>query len=109
LFTERVLSRKKWLVFCSKLPKEFLGNNDPGIQLLILNSTNNFLAIILLFGHFSLRNFGSSVCVMQCTGVIRDGTLIEKDVWRFLSIVFDLERTNQLNLLPDKDLKDLVD
>ncbi|TRU22001.1 MAG: hypothetical protein EWV80_15105 [Microcystis aeruginosa Ma_QC_B_20070730_S2] len=41
---------------------------------------------------------------MQCTGVIRDGTLIEKNVWRFLSIVFDLERTNQLNLLPDKDL-----
>ncbi|TRV20793.1 MAG: hypothetical protein EWV72_18780 [Microcystis flos-aquae Mf_QC_C_20070823_S10] len=27
--------------------------------------------------------------------------------WRFLSIVFDLERTNQLNLLPDKDLVDL--
>ncbi|GCA77787.1 hypothetical protein MiTe_04644 [Microcystis aeruginosa NIES-2520] len=44
---------------------------------------------------------------MQWTGVIRDGTLIEKDVWRFLSIVFDLERTNQLNLSPDKDLVDL--
>ncbi len=44
---------------------------------------------------------------MQCTGVIRDGTLIEKDVWQFLSIVFDLERANQLNLLPDKDLVDL--
>ncbi|CCI29189.1 hypothetical protein [Microcystis aeruginosa] len=41
---------------------------------------------------------------MQWTGVIRDETLIEKDIWRFLSIVFDLERTNQLNLLPDKDL-----
>ncbi|TRT59763.1 MAG: hypothetical protein EWV67_16745 [Microcystis sp. M_QC_C_20170808_M2Col] len=27
--------------------------------------------------------------------------------WRFLSIVFDLERTNQLSLLPDKDLVDL--
>ncbi|WP_428993593.1 element excision factor XisH family protein [Microcystis aeruginosa] len=26
---------------------------------------------------------------------------------RFLSIVCDLERTNQLNLLPDKDLVDL--
>jgi hypothetical protein len=26
---------------------------------------------------------------------------------RFLSIVFDLERTNQLSLLPDKDLVDL--
>ncbi len=25
----------------------------------------------------------------------------------FLSIVFDLKRTNQLNLLPDKDLVDL--
>ncbi|TRU26412.1 MAG: hypothetical protein EWV81_10320 [Microcystis aeruginosa Ma_SC_T_19800800_S464] len=24
--------------------------------------------------------------------------------WLFLSIVFDLERTNQLSLLPDKDL-----
>ncbi|UZO77063.1 MULTISPECIES: hypothetical protein [Microcystis] len=44
---------------------------------------------------------------MQWTGAIRDVTLIEKDVWRFLSIVFDLERTNQLNLLPDKDLADL--
>jgi hypothetical protein len=45
--------------------------------------------------------------VMQWTGVIRDGTLIEKDIWRFLSIVFALERTNQLSLLPDKDLVDL--
>ncbi|WP_080506976.1 hypothetical protein [Microcystis aeruginosa] len=44
---------------------------------------------------------------MQWTEVIRDETLIEKDIWRFLSIVFDLERTNQLNLLPDKDLVDL--
>ncbi len=41
---------------------------------------------------------------MQWTEVIRDETLIEKGIWRFLSIVFDLERTNQLNLLPDKDL-----
>ncbi len=40
-------------------------------------------------------------------GIIRDETLIEKDILRFLSIVFDLERTNQLNLLPDKDLVDL--
>jgi hypothetical protein len=44
---------------------------------------------------------------MQWTGVIKDGTLIYKGIWRFLSIVFDLERTNQLNLLPDKDLVDL--
>jgi uncharacterized alpha-E superfamily protein len=36
--------------------------------------------------------------------VIRNETLIEKDIWRFLLIGFDLERTNQLNLLPDKDL-----
>ncbi|WP_425185341.1 hypothetical protein [Microcystis sp. M113S1] len=28
-------------------------------------------------------------------------------MWRFLSIVFDLERTNQLSLLPDKDLVNL--
>ena len=40
-------------------------------------------------------------------GVIRDETLIEKDIWRFLSIVFALDGTNQLNLLPDKDLVDL--
>ncbi len=31
--------------------------------------------------------------------VIRNENLIEKDIWRFLLIVFDLERTNQLNLL----------
>ena len=37
-------------------------------------------------------------------GIIRNETLIEKDIWRFLSIVFDLERTNQLSLLPHKDL-----
>jgi len=29
------------------------------------------------------------------------------NIWRFLSIIFDLERTNGLNLLPDKDLVDL--
>ena len=39
--------------------------------------------------------------------IIKRETLIEKDIWRFLSIVFDLELTNQLNLLPDKDLVDL--
>ena len=50
---------------------------------------------------------GSSVCVMQWTGVIRDGTLMYKGIWRFLSIVFYLERTNQLSLLPDKDLVNL--
>ncbi|MFM7476853.1 MULTISPECIES: hypothetical protein [unclassified Microcystis] len=44
---------------------------------------------------------------MQWTEVIRDETLIEKGIWRFLSIVFDLEGTNQLNLLPDKNLVDL--
>ena len=44
---------------------------------------------------------------MQWTGVIRVSSLIEKDIWRFLSIVFDLERTNQLILLPDKDLVNL--
>jgi hypothetical protein len=44
---------------------------------------------------------------MQWTVGIRDGTLIEKDVWRFLSIIFDLKRTHQLNRLPDRDLVDL--
>ena len=44
---------------------------------------------------------------MQWTGFIRDVTLMYKDIWRFLLIVFDLERTNQLSLLPDKDLVDL--
>jgi hypothetical protein len=34
-------------------------------------------------------NDGSSVCVMQWTGVIRDETLMYKGIWRFLSIVFD--------------------
>ncbi|MDB9432687.1 hypothetical protein [Microcystis aeruginosa] len=28
-------------------------------------------------------------------------------MWRFLSIVFHLKRTNQLSLLPDKDLVNL--
>ena len=54
-----------------------------------------------------LEILGSSVCLMQWTGVIRDGTLIEKDIGRFLSIVFYLKRTNQLNPLPDKDFVDL--
>ncbi len=44
---------------------------------------------------------------MQWTGFIRDVTLMYKDIWRFLLIVFDLELTNQLSLLPDKDLVDL--
>ena len=39
--------------------------------------------------------------------IIKDETLIEEDIWRFLSIVFALEQTNQLNLLSDKDLVDL--
>ena len=54
------------------------------------------------------RKRGSSVCVMQWTEVIRDETLIEKEIWRFLPIVFALERTNQLSLLPDKDLGRLM-
>jgi hypothetical protein len=33
--------------------------------------------------------------------------LYRKTLLRFLPIVFALERTNQLNLLPDKDLVDL--
>ena len=51
-----------------------------------------------------MRFFGLSYATDR---IIRNETLIEKDIWRFLSIVFDLERTNQLNLLPDKDLVDL--
>ena len=50
------------------------------------------------------RFFGLSYATDRVT---RNETLIEKDIWRFLSIVFDLERTNQLNPLPDKDLVDL--
>jgi transposase len=46
------------------------------------------------------RFFGLSYATYR---IIRNETLIEKDIWRFLSIVCDLERTNQLNLLPDKD------
>jgi dTDP-4-amino-4,6-dideoxygalactose transaminase len=56
------------------------------------------------FLHQKLRFFGLSYATYR---IIRNETLIEKDIWRFLSIVFDLERTNQLNLLPDKDLVDL--
>ncbi|AKE63308.1 hypothetical protein NIES3806_03050 [Microcystis aeruginosa NIES-3806] len=41
------------------------------------------------------------------TGVLRDEILTEKGIRRFLSIVFVLERTNQLSLLPNKDLVDL--
>jgi len=37
-------------------------------------------------------------------GVIRNAAFIEKDIQRFLSIFFALERTNQLSVLPDKDL-----
>jgi hypothetical protein len=48
--------------------------------------------------------FGLSYATYRVT---RNKTLIEKDIWRFLLIVFDLERTNQLSLLPDKDLVDL--
>ena len=51
--------------------------------------------------HKISRFFGLSYAKDRIT---RDETLIEKDIWRFLSIVFDLERTNQLSLLPDKDL-----
>ncbi len=50
------------------------------------------------------RFFGLSYAIDR---IIRDETLIEKDIWRLLSTVFDLERTNQLNLLPDKNLVDL--
>ncbi len=40
-------------------------------------------------------------------GVLRDEILTEKGILRFFSSVFALERTNQLNLLPNKDLVDL--
>ena len=51
--------------------------------------------------NYELWFFGLSYATYR---VIRNETLIEKDIWRFLLIVFELERTNQLNLLPDKDL-----
>ncbi len=54
--------------------------------------------------NYELWFFGLSYATYR---VIRNETLIEKDIWRFLLIVFALERTNQLNLLPDKDLVDL--
>ena len=52
----------------------------------------------------TIRLFGLSYATDR---IIRDETLIKKDIWRFLLIVFNLERTNQSNLLPDKDLVDL--
>ncbi|MDB9506084.1 hypothetical protein PN502_03030, partial [Microcystis aeruginosa CS-338/01] len=66
------------------------------------------LYIVIIFGKSCQQTacqtlIGSSVCLMQWTGVIRDGTLIYKGIWRFLSIAFDLKRANQLNSLPDKD------
>ncbi|TRU71030.1 MAG: hypothetical protein EWV47_17810 [Microcystis viridis Mv_BB_P_19951000_S68] len=44
-------------------------------------------------GFFEKRFFGLSYAKDRIT---RDETLIEKDIWRFLSIIFDLELTNQL-------------
>ncbi|AKV69254.1 MAG: hypothetical protein EWV83_17785 [Microcystis sp. M_OC_Ca_00000000_S217Cul] len=44
---------------------------------------------------------------MQWMGVIRNETLIETDITAIFVNCFFLERTNQLNLLPDKDLVDL--
>jgi hypothetical protein len=68
-----------------------------------LHSETNFYLIIAL-NCKDIRFFGLSYAT---DSIIRDETLIKKNIWRFLSIVFDLERTNQLNLLPDKDLVDL--
>ncbi|TRV02580.1 MAG: hypothetical protein EWV41_20210 [Microcystis wesenbergii Mw_MB_S_20031200_S109] len=39
--------------------------------------------------------------------VILKGSSFSWFFWRFLSIVFDLERTHQLSLLPEKDLVNL--
>ncbi len=87
------LSNYLWVIFVKdKGGSKF--HNSEGIKLNIRDSVLR-------------RIYGSSACVMQWTGFIRDGTLIEKDIWRFLSIVFALERTNQLSLLPDKDLVNL--
>ena len=44
---------------------------------------------------------------MQGRGLQGMKPLYRQTLLRFLSIVFALERTNQLSLLPDKDLVDL--
>ena len=54
--------------------------------------------------NYELGVFGSCYAM---DGFIKDETLIQKNIRQFLSIVFALERTNQLSLLPDKDLVDL--
>jgi hypothetical protein len=43
--------------------------------------------------YFGVKFGGSSVCVMQWTGVIRDGTLIEKGIASILANCF-LSRAN---------------
>ncbi|TRU97042.1 MAG: hypothetical protein EWV75_08155 [Microcystis wesenbergii Mw_QC_S_20081001_S30D] len=48
-----------------------------------------------------MRFFGLCYAI---DGFTRSETLTEKGIRRFLSIGFDLERTNQLSLLPNKDL-----
>ena len=50
-------------------------SNDSDIDFLII--------VVLLLKLLGLSDIVSSVCVMQWREVIRDRTLIEKDVWRF--------------------------
>ena len=53
---------------------------------------------------FQVWFFGLSYAM---DGIVRNETLIETDVAAIFANCFRLERTNQLNLLPDKDLVDL--
>jgi hypothetical protein len=69
------------------------------LPVILATSSTQFLKFPKVLGFFGLS--------YATYRIMRNETLIEKDIWRFLSIVFDLERTNQLNLLPDKDLVDL--
>jgi len=70
-------------------------------------SARTILGVADLRSESSLLGFWFFGLSYATDSIIRDETLIKKNIWRFLSIVFDLERTNQLNLLPDKDLVDL--
>jgi len=61
-------------------------SNDSDIDFLII--------VVLLLKLLGLSDIVSSVCVMQWRGVIRDRTLIEKDIWRFLFCQLFLSRAN---------------
>ncbi|OPF18543.1 hypothetical protein B1L04_03295 [Microcystis aeruginosa KW] len=94
-------------VFKVRLEVNHTIKNRFGIRVffLLCNQENGLNFGVADFGYESLHLhfwfFGLSYAM---NGVIRNAAFIEKDIQRFLSIFFALERTNQLSVLPDKDL-----